>query len=192
MEAFAIRINRKMAEILKANAKRKGRANPKDPKERAGNGCPNDRVNLNGLDDWTGNRCPKTRSTKVPTKSRHGFSVKTINKDISSGDNFSLVSGDEVASAGTDDKLDNKAARAALRTHPTGAVAGGRRLCRCCLLPETPRTYQDTPEALPVFTGRYNKCWRLSVSQEADAWVAVPPSLNGLVGQIVQRGVQQV
>jgi hypothetical protein len=49
-----------------------------------------------------------------------------------------------------DNELDNEAAGAALRTCPTGAVAGGRRLCWCCLLAEPPRTYQDTPEALPV------------------------------------------
>ena len=31
--------------------------------------CPNERVNLNGLDDQAGNRGPKMRSTKVTTKS---------------------------------------------------------------------------------------------------------------------------
>jgi hypothetical protein len=90
-------------------------------------------------------------ATKVPTKSGHGFSVETVNKDVSSGDDFSLASGDEVVSADTDDKLDDKAAGAALRTCLNGAGAGGRRLCRCCLLAETSRTYQDMPEALPVF-----------------------------------------
>ncbi len=42
------------------------------------------------------------------------------------------------------------------------------------------------------FTGWCNKRRRLSVSQEADGRVAAPPSLNGLVRGIVQRGVQQV
>jgi hypothetical protein len=50
-----------------------------------------------------------------------------------------------------DDDLEDKAAGAALRTRLTGAAAGGRRPCRCCLLAETPRTYRDTPEALLVF-----------------------------------------
>jgi hypothetical protein len=280
VEAIAICIDRKMAEIAKAYAKHKGRVNPNNLMERAGNGRPKDRVDLDGTDDWAGNKCPKMRSTKVPNRSGHGFSVKTVNKDVSSGDNFSVAmarrsgvpartmtsrtrrqeqpsgyaqleqqlggedragvvcwqkppgrtgirrrhcrfftgrcneprqrsfgqeadgrvaaptslkglvkllyerspkkckeaggaqnngmasplrpstktsSGDnfsvacghEVGSAGTDDKLDNEAAGAALRTRPTGAAAGGRRLCRCCLLVETPRMYQDTPEALP-------------------------------------------
>jgi hypothetical protein len=84
-----------MAEIAKANAKPKGRVNPNNPKERVGNGRPNKRVDSDGLDNQAGNRRPKTRSTKVPTKSGHGFSVETINKDVSSGDNFSLASGEE-------------------------------------------------------------------------------------------------
>jgi hypothetical protein len=90
-------------------------------------------------------------ATKVPTKSGHGFSVKTFDKDVSSGEDFYFASRDKVTSAGTDDKLNNKTVGAALRTRQTGAAAGGRRLCRCCLLAETPRTYRDTPEALPVF-----------------------------------------
>ncbi len=151
MEAFAVRINREMAEIAKANTKRKGRVDPNDPKERAGDGRPKERVDSDGLDNQAGDGRPKMGSTKVPTKSRPGFSVETVNKEVSSRDNFPLASRDEVASAGTDDKLNNKAAGAALRTRPTGAVDGGRRLCRCCLLAETPRTYRDTPEALPVF-----------------------------------------
>jgi hypothetical protein len=114
-------------------------------------GTPKKRLNLDGLDDQAGNGRPETRSTKVQTKSGHGFSVETVNKDVSSGDDFSLASRDEIASAGIDDTLDDEAAGAALRTLPTGAVAGGRRLCLCCLLAETPRTYWDTPEALPVF-----------------------------------------
>jgi hypothetical protein len=64
---------------------------------------------------------------------------------------FSVACGHEVGSAGTDDKLNNKAAGVALRTRPTGAAAGGRRLCLCCLLAEIPRMYQDTLEALPDF-----------------------------------------
>ncbi len=72
-------------------------------------------------------------------------------EDVSSGDDFSNACRHEVGSAGTDDKLDNEAVGAALRTRPTGAAAGRRRLRRCCLQAETPRMYQDTPEALPDF-----------------------------------------
>jgi hypothetical protein len=86
-----------------------------------------------------------------------------------------------------DNKLDNKAAGAALRTCPTGAAAGGRRLCRCCLLAETPRTYQDTPEALPDFKGQCNECRRRSIGQEANGQVAGPPSPNGLIGLLCER-----
>jgi hypothetical protein len=113
VEAFAIRVECKMAEIAKAHAKRKGRVNPNDPKERASDGRPKERVDLDGLDDQAGDGRPERRSTKVPTKSGHGFSVETVDKDISSGDNFSLASGDKVASAGMDNKLNNKAAGAA-------------------------------------------------------------------------------
>jgi hypothetical protein len=282
VEAIAICINRKMAEIAKANARREGRVDPNDLMEQAGDGRPNHRVDSDGPDDRASDECPKMRSTKLPTKSGHGFSVETVNKDVSSGDNFSvamerrsgvpartmtlrtrqrerpsghaqleqqlggedragvvcwqkppgrtgirrrhcrfftgwcnerrqrsvgqeangrvavppslkglikllyerspkeckeaggaqddgmaslsrpsktsqagtifpIACGHEVGSAGTDDKLDNEAVGAALRTRPTGAAAGGRRLCRCCLLAETPRMYQDMPEALPDF-----------------------------------------
>ncbi len=86
---FAVRINCEVAKIAKADAKHKGRVDLNDPKEWAGDGHPKERVNLDGLDDWAGDGHPETRSTKVPTKSGHGFSVKTVDKDVSSGDNFS-------------------------------------------------------------------------------------------------------
>jgi hypothetical protein len=63
VEAFAVLIGRKMAEIVKANAKRKGPVDPNNPKERTGNGHPNERVDLDGLDDWAGDGHPKTRPT---------------------------------------------------------------------------------------------------------------------------------
>jgi hypothetical protein len=91
VEAIAVRIDRKMAEIAKANAKREGRVDLNNLTEWAGNGRPKDRVALDGPDDWAGNECPKMRSTKVPTRSGHGFSVETINKDVSSGENFSIA-----------------------------------------------------------------------------------------------------
>jgi hypothetical protein len=115
------------------------------------NGRPNKRVDSDGRDDRASDGRPNTRSTKVPTKSKHGFSLETVNEEVSSRDNVSLAGGDKVASTGTDNKLNDKVAGGALRTHPTGAAAGGRRLCRCYLLAEIPRTYWNTPEALPVF-----------------------------------------
>ncbi len=78
MEAITVLINHEMAKIMEANAKREDRVNPNDLKERAGNGRPKERVNLDGLDDWAGEGHPEMRSTKVPTKSGHGFSVETI------------------------------------------------------------------------------------------------------------------
>ena len=84
-----------MAEIAKANAKPKGRVNPNNPKERAGNRRPKERVNSDSLNNRAGNGCPETRSTKVPTKNGYSFSVVTVNEDVSSGDDFSLASGDK-------------------------------------------------------------------------------------------------
>jgi hypothetical protein len=75
-----------------------------------GNGRPNKRVDSDGQDDRAGDRRPNTRSTKVPTTSKHGFSLETINEDVSSGDNVSLAGRDKVASAGTDNKLNDEAA----------------------------------------------------------------------------------
>jgi hypothetical protein len=151
VEAIAILINHKMVEIAKDNAKHEGQVDPNDLKEQAGDGRLKKRVNLDGPDGRAGNGRPKMRSTKVPTKRGHSFSVKTINNDVSREEKFSVASGDKVESAGTDADLDDEAAGAALRTGPNGAAAWGRRLCRCCVLSETPRTYWDTLEVLPVF-----------------------------------------
>jgi hypothetical protein len=151
MEAIAVLINHEMAKIAKANAKREGQVDPNDQKEQAGNGRLKKRVNLDGPDNQVGNGRPKMRSTKVPTKCGHSFFVKTVDEDVSREDKFSIARGDKVGSAGTDANFDNEAAGAALRTRSNRAAAWGRRLCWCCVLSETPRTYQDTPEALPVF-----------------------------------------
>jgi hypothetical protein len=51
VEAIAVCIDRKMAEIAKANAKREGRVDPNDLTERAGDGRPKDRADLDGPDD---------------------------------------------------------------------------------------------------------------------------------------------
>ncbi len=91
VEAIAVCIDRKMAEIVKANAKCEGHVDPNDLTERAGDGRPKDRVHSDGPDNWAGNKCPEVRSTKVPTRCGHGFSVETVNKDVSSGDNFSVA-----------------------------------------------------------------------------------------------------
>jgi hypothetical protein len=93
VEAIAVLIDQEMAEIAKANAKHKGWVDPNNLKERAANGHPTERVNSDGPDDWAGNKRLKMRSTKVPTKSELGFSVKTVNKDVSSKDNFPAASG---------------------------------------------------------------------------------------------------
>jgi hypothetical protein len=82
MKAIAVRIDREMAIIAKVNAKREGRVDPNNLMERASNRRPKDRVNADGPDNWACNGRPKMRSTKVPTKSGHSFSIETINKDI--------------------------------------------------------------------------------------------------------------
>jgi hypothetical protein len=151
MEAIAVLINHKMVEIAKANAKREGQVDPNNLKEQAGDGRLKKRVNLDSPDNQAGNGHPEMRSIKVPTKRGHSFSVKTVDKDVSREDKFSVASEDKVGSAGMDANLNNEVAGAALRTRPNGAAAWGRRLCRCCVLSETPRTYRDTSEVLPVF-----------------------------------------
>jgi hypothetical protein len=54
VEAIAICIGREMAEFAKANAKRKGRVNPNDLMERASDGRPKDRVDLDSPDNCVG------------------------------------------------------------------------------------------------------------------------------------------
>jgi hypothetical protein len=83
VEAIAILINHEMVEIAKANAKREGQVDPNNLKEQVGNGCLKKRVNLDGPDGRAGNGRPEMRSTKVPTKRGHSFSIKTVNKDVS-------------------------------------------------------------------------------------------------------------
>jgi hypothetical protein len=88
VEAFAFRVNHERRKSQRQTPSARGRVDHSNPKERAGNGRPKERVDLDSLDNWAGDGRLKTRSTKVPTKSGHGFSVETINKDVSSGDNF--------------------------------------------------------------------------------------------------------
>ncbi len=88
VEAFAFRVDRERQKLQRQMPSARGRVNPNYPKERAGNGRPKEWVNSDSPDNWAGNGRLKTRSTKVPTKSGHGFFVETINKDVLSGDNF--------------------------------------------------------------------------------------------------------
>ncbi len=88
MEAIAILINNKMVEIAKANAKHEGQVDSNDLKEQAGDGRLKRRVNLDGPDGRAGNGRPEMRSTKVPTKRGHSFSVKTVNKAVSREEKF--------------------------------------------------------------------------------------------------------
>jgi hypothetical protein len=88
MEAFAFRVDHERQKLQRQMPSARGRVDPNNPREQAGNKCPKKRVDSDSLDNWAGNGCLKMSSTKVPTKSGHGFSVKTVNKDASSGDNF--------------------------------------------------------------------------------------------------------
>jgi hypothetical protein len=90
MEAFAFHVNRERRKLQRQTPSVRGRVNPNNQKERAGDGRPKERVNSDSPDNCAGNGRLKTRSTKVPTKSGHGFSVETVNKDITRGENFPL------------------------------------------------------------------------------------------------------
>jgi hypothetical protein len=61
-------------------------------------------------------------SSKVPTKSGHGFSIAKCQQRHLERGRFSLVS--KVASVGTDNKLNKEVTRAALRPHQVAAAAG--------------------------------------------------------------------
>ncbi len=90
VEAFAFRVDRERRKLQRQTPSAKAQVDPNRPKERAGDGCPKERVDSYSPDNRASNGCLKTRSTKVPTKSRHGFSVETVNKYILSRDNFPL------------------------------------------------------------------------------------------------------
>jgi hypothetical protein len=186
MEAIVVCIDREMAEIAKANAKRKGRVDPNDLTERAGNGCPKDRVDSDGPDNWAGNKCSEMWSTKVPTRSGHGFSVETINKDVSSGDNFSVAVR----------RLGVPARTMTLRTRQQGRPSGHARLEQqlggedragvVCWQKPLGRT-GIRQRHCRFFTRRCNKHRRRSVGQEADRRIAAPPCLKGLIGLSYER-----
>ena len=82
MEAFAFRVDRERQKLQRQTPSVRGRVNPNNQKERAGDGRPKERVNSDSPDNWAGNGRLKTRSTKVPSKSGHGFSNMTINKGV--------------------------------------------------------------------------------------------------------------
>ena len=60
----------------------RGRVNPNNPKEQAGDGRPKERVDSVGPGDRAGDGHLEMKSTKVPSKSGHGFSNMTINKGV--------------------------------------------------------------------------------------------------------------
>jgi hypothetical protein len=127
------------------------------------------------------------RSTKVPTKRGHGFSVKTVNEDVSSKDKFSVARGDKVGSAGTDADLDDEAAGAALRTRPNGVAAWVEDCTIVVCWQKPPGCTRICQRRCRFFTGRCNERQRSSDTQEANGWVAAPPSLNGLVRLLYER-----
>ncbi len=102
-EAYTFRVDREKAEITNANAKRKGLVDLNNLNDWANDGRPKTGRDPDDPVDRAGDGRPKTRSPKVPTKSGHGFSGKTVDKDVLSGDDFSLASGDKVVSVSTDD-----------------------------------------------------------------------------------------
>jgi hypothetical protein len=81
----------------------------------------------NDLANWASNRPPKTRSTKVPTRSGRDITVGTADDDISSGGVLLIASVDAFASKERGrNPDDNKAAgAAAFRMLQVAASAGG-------------------------------------------------------------------
>jgi hypothetical protein len=187
VEAIPICIDCKMVEIAKANAKHEGRVDPNDLTEQASDGRPKDRVDLHGPDNWAGNKCPKMRSTKVPTRSGHGFSVETVNKDVSSGDNFSVAM---ARRSGVPARMMTSMTRQCER--PSGHARleqqlGGEDRASVVCWQKLPGRTGIRQRHCQFFTGWCNKRRWCSVGQEADGQVAVPPSLNGLVGLSYER-----
>ncbi len=90
VEAFAFRVDRERRKLQKQTPSARGRVDPNNLKEQTGDRHPKERVESDSPDDRAGNKRLKTSSTKMPTKSVHGFSVETVNKDVSSRDNFPL------------------------------------------------------------------------------------------------------
>ncbi len=88
VEAFPFCIDCKRRKLQRQTPSARGQVDPNNPKEQAGDGRPKERVNSDSPDNWTSDGHLKTRSTKVPTKSGHGFSVESINKDASRKDDF--------------------------------------------------------------------------------------------------------
>ncbi len=81
----------------------------------------------NNFADWASNGPPKTRSTKVPTRSGRDVTVGTANDDISSGSVLLIASVDAFASKERGHNPDdNKAAGApAFRMLQVATSAGG-------------------------------------------------------------------
>jgi hypothetical protein len=186
VEAIAVCIDREMAEITKVNAKREGRVDPNDLMERAGNRRPKDRVNSDGPDDWAGNKCPEMRSTKVSTRSRHGFSVETVNKDVSSGDNFSVVMRRSGVPARTMTLKTKRWERPSGHTQLEQQLGEKERAGVVCWQKPSGRTGIRRRHC-QFFTGRCNERRWCSIDQEADGQVAAPPSLKGLIRLSYER-----
>jgi hypothetical protein len=192
VEAVAVCIDREMAEIAKANAKRKGWVDPNDLTEQAGNGRPKDRVDLDGPDDWAGNKCPKMRSTKVPTRRGHGFSVETINKDVSSGEDFYVPMARRSGVPARTMTL-----RTRWQERPSGHAQleqqlGGEDRAGVVCWQKPPGRTGIRRRHCRFFTGRCNKRRRRSIGQEANGRVAAPPSLKGLIGLLYERSPKSV
>jgi hypothetical protein len=187
VEAITICIDHEMAEIAKANAKCEGRVKLNDLMEWAGNGCPKDRVDLDGPDNWAGDKCPEMRSTKVPNRSGHGFSVETVNKDVSSRDDFFVAM---ARRSGVPAQM--MTSRTRRRERPSGHAQleqqlGGEDHAGVVCWQKPPGCTGIPWRHCWFFTGQCNKRRRCSVGQEADRRVAVPPSLKGFVRLLYER-----
>jgi hypothetical protein len=189
VEAIAVCIYRKMGEIAKANAKHEGRVNPNNLMERAGDGHPKDRGDSDGPDYWASNECPEMRSTKVPTRSGHGFSVETVNKDVSSRDNFSVTMARRLGvPAWTMTSKTRRQERPSGHAQLEQQLGGEDRAGVVCWQKPPGRT-GICRRHCRFFTGQCNERRRCSIGQEADGRVAALPASKA-TSDSCMRGVQ--
>jgi hypothetical protein len=184
---ITVLINHEMAEIAEANAKREDQVDPNDLKERAGNGCPKERVNLDGLDNWAGKGQPEMRSTKVPTKSGQGFSVETIGESSQARTIFPSRAETRLGVLARMTTLTTRR-RERPSEHTRMEQQLGEEDCAavvCCQKP--PGCTGIRWSRCRFFTGWCNEHQQRNVGQEANGRVAAPPSLNGLVRFLYEK-----
>ncbi len=147
---------------------------------------------MDGPDDWAGEGHPEMRSTKVPTKSGHGFSVETIGE---SSQARTIFPSRAETRSGLLARMTTLTTRRRERPseHTQMEQQRGEEDCAgvvCCQKP--PGCTGIRRSCCRFFTGWCNKRQQRNVGQEANGWVAAPPSLNGLVRLVYERTQKSV